>query len=74
MTSVPPMIMKLATPVPLTSILSRKRARRRTNRYASFTLTARDRGFNFGESTGQFEALHLRAQLTGNLGDREQAA
>src|SRR3989338_4547392 len=28
----PPLIMKLAMPVPLTSILSRKRARRRTNR------------------------------------------
>jgi len=38
MASVPPLIMKLAMPVSLTSILSRKRARRRTNRYASFTL------------------------------------
>jgi hypothetical protein len=40
MASVPPLIMKLAMPVPLSSILSRKRARMRTNRYASFTLNA----------------------------------
>jgi len=32
--------MKLATTIPLTSILSRKRARRRTNRYARFMLNA----------------------------------
>ena len=32
------MVMKLAIPVSLSSILSRKRARRRTNRYANFRL------------------------------------
>ena len=40
MATVPPLLMKLAMPVSLTSILSRKRARRRSNRYASFTLNA----------------------------------
>ena len=33
------MAMKLSMPVFLSSILSRKRARRQTNRYASLTLT-----------------------------------
>ena len=47
MASVPPLIMKLAMPVSLTSILSRKRARRRTNRYASFTLKTSVERFYF---------------------------
>ena len=44
MANMPPLMMKPVMPVSLSPTLARKRARGRTNRYASFTLKALSKG------------------------------